>query len=96
MGTKVRQTPKAVATPLPPLNPRKGVYTCPRIEIAPAASGRYNGSGTKFTLTNDGRYKLTKRTGRTPFRASKTRTMNPYFQPITLPTLVAPIFLLPC
>lgn len=75
--------PKLVATPLPPLNFKKGVQLWPQTANRPArimllspACGR-----TARSIT----------AGKNPFKKSKINTSTPHWRPATRKTLVAPM-----
>ena len=88
-GAMASITPKAVATPLPPLNREKTVQLCP--EIAAAPSRTLNNPLLIGTLTRCG----IAATGANPLSMSMIRTIIPGIFPTTLNTFVAPMFPLP-
>src|SRR3989338_2661218 len=88
-GNELARTPAPVATPLPPLKPKKGENTCPSIAEAPII--RISNFEECATAV------LSKiKTGKNPFRKSAKKTITPIFFPSTRQALVAPTFPLPC
>src|SRR3981081_1216472 len=92
IGTKARarNTPVAVATPLPPPLPRRKIgLTWPAIVKTPYTRAHSSGR-------SDSVYLGRKYTGRNPLRRSARNTTAPIFAPSTLTTFVAPRFPEPC
>ena len=87
-GLIARITPKAVATPFPPLNEKNTGYKCPKNVAAP----------TKAIIVGSKSNRLTINTGTKPFKLSPNNVIAaaifPDFPPI-LNTLVAPGFFEP-
>ncbi len=84
---KLAIAPKLVETPLPPLNLRKIGQLCPHTAKRDVAIEEIF-----IKLFLDSKIKKTRHTGRKPFKKSKRNTNIPHPRPITLATLVAPIF----
>jgi hypothetical protein len=83
-GAIAKKAPKPVATPFPPRKPKKGVNICPRTAPSPVSIAILSPMIVKA-----------KYVGRNPFRISKRSTDVPPVHPITLNTLLVPIFPLP-
>lgn len=84
-GSIARYTPTAVATPLPPLNPRYKGKRWPRNTARPL----------KAMTIEDPPLWITYATGRRPFIISPASVSRPIVFPAALATLVAPMLLLP-
>ncbi len=85
-GHKPRNTPSAVATPLPPLNLSHAGKQCPRSTAKAATIIHAALSPVKRPASQ---------TAAVPFAVSSTRVRTPASGPTTRATLVAPMFPLP-
>ena len=93
VGTDASITPAPVATPLPPLNFKKGEKMCPAIQLTAVTNTAAEGSGIG-RLNPTAEYRWIE-TGIKPFRASQIRTIQPSLEPKFRKTLVAPGLPLP-
>ena len=84
-GVRTRNTPNAVATPLPPRNRRNGEKQWPRMAAPPVASATRGSSAPRRARA----------VGSAPLAASSTSTIRPGATPSTRATLVAPMLPLP-
>jgi len=89
-GEITRKQPAAVATPLPPLNPKNRGKRWPA--KAERATRQTNTSPFQSETPNQ---KIPTSTGMAPFKRSPPRVMSPSLFPATRNTLYAPMFLLP-
>lgn len=81
------RTPKVVAMPLPPLNPKNKVQLCPHMQLKPSKIGRIVLSAKVILEAK----KLPKKTtGIKPFKISKIKTLTPTGFPNTRQAFVAP------
>ena len=84
-GERTRNTPAAVATPLPPRKRANNENTCPRIAQAPARASPH---GPRPSATP-------RRTAREPFATSARSVRTPKRTPTVRATFVAPMLPLP-
>ena len=84
-GARPRNTPRPVATPLPPENPRKGEKRCPSSAATAVQTSAVSPRFRKRTAT----------TGTQPLATSPSKVSRPAFVPALRATLVAPILPLP-
>ena len=85
---KPKIVPTPDATDFPPEKPRNKDLLCPIITATETATGRICHERRILNLTS--RY-FERRTGISPFIASRKRTIKNHFVPITLLTFVAPV-----
>ena len=84
-GSSTAMTPKLVATPLPPRNPRKGLKLCPTTAATPHSAATGSSRCRARAMT----------TASTPLRMSKIATASAGPLPSERSTLVAPLLPLP-
>ncbi len=74
-------TPEVVATPLPPLNFRKTVQTCPEMQATPISIDASSGFNKFLSIL---KIAGNSNTGANPFKASINKTINAGTFPISL------------
>src|SRR5580700_7093628 len=91
-GHTPSSAPALVATPLPPLNFRKTLKTCPKIA---AQATSIQSSVAVIVVAENPSAHPAKSVGNIPLSRSSVNTIAKYFPPSNRPTLVAPILRLP-
>lgn len=81
-------TPKVVATPFPPLNPKNIVQLCPQIQLTPTSKQKISSGITILPVS----ILPNNTTGRNPLNMSRINTVIPQPFPRSLRALVAPTF----